>query len=218
VTVQMATPRWVVARALSLYQMAAFGGMAFGSWGFGLVAEHRDVGAALIAAAALQVAGLLLGFRLPLPQVEDLDLDPLRIWTEPETAVPVEPRSGPVVVTIEYRIDESNVGRFLAAMRERGRIRRRDGARHWTLLRDLADATLWIERYHVATWLDYLRHNQRRTQADADNTELIRNLHMGPDAPHVRRMLERQTGPVAGRWLPDAREMADPMTDPHRTA
>jgi predicted MFS family arabinose efflux permease len=39
VTVQMSTPRWVVARALSLYQMAAFGGMAGGSWLWGSVAE-----------------------------------------------------------------------------------------------------------------------------------------------------------------------------------
>lgn len=218
VTVQMATPRWVVARALSLYQMAAFGGMAIGSWLFGLVAEQRDVGAALIAAAGLQLVGLLLGFRLPLPQVEDLNLDPLRAWTEPETAVPVEPRSGPVVVTIEYRIDDGDVARFLAAMNERRRIRRRDGARHWTLLRDLGDATLWIERYHVATWLDYLRHNQRRTQADADNAEVVRGLHMGPDAPQVRRMLERQTGSVPGGQLPGARELAGPMTDPHPTA
>ena len=32
VTVQLSTPRWVVGRALSLYQTATFGGMALGSW------------------------------------------------------------------------------------------------------------------------------------------------------------------------------------------
>ena len=44
VTVQLSTPRWVVGRALSLYQMATFGGMALGSWIWGVVAEalrHR---------------------------------------------------------------------------------------------------------------------------------------------------------------------------------
>ena len=35
VAVQLAAPRWVVARALSLYQMAAFGGIAGGSWLWG---------------------------------------------------------------------------------------------------------------------------------------------------------------------------------------
>lgn len=31
-TVQLSSPRWVVGRALALYQMATFGGMALGSW------------------------------------------------------------------------------------------------------------------------------------------------------------------------------------------
>ena len=60
----------------------------------------------------------------------------------------------------------ANVPGFLAAMAERRRIRRRDGAREWSLLRDLSDPELWIERFHVATWLDYVRHNRRRTRAD----------------------------------------------------
>jgi predicted MFS family arabinose efflux permease len=35
VTVQLSTPRWVVGRALALYQTATFGGMAAGSWLWG---------------------------------------------------------------------------------------------------------------------------------------------------------------------------------------
>ena len=35
VTVRLSTPRWVVARALALYQTAVFGGMALGSWVWG---------------------------------------------------------------------------------------------------------------------------------------------------------------------------------------
>ncbi|QNQ11159.1 MFS transporter [Sphingomonas alpina] len=218
VTVQMASPRWVVARALAVYQMAAFGGMAAGSWAFGVIAENRGVTAALLAAAALQLAGALIGFRLPLPQVEELNLDPLSRWTEPETAVPIESRSGPVVVTIEYRIAQKDIVTFLRVMGERGRIRRRDGARHWTLLRDLGDPTLWVERYHVPTWLDYVRHNQRRTHADADNSAQIAALHEGPAPPVVHRMIERQTGSLPFTRAPGSREMSGPMTDPSGSA
>ncbi|MDB5706687.1 MAG: transporter permease [Sphingomonas bacterium] len=218
VTVQMSSPRWVVARGLALYQMAAFGGMAAGSWVFGIVAEDRGVAVALLAAAALQVAGALLGFRLPLPQVEDLNLDPLSRWTEPETAVPIESRSGPVVITIEYRIAQKNIVTFLKVMAERGRIRRRDGARHWTLLRDLGDPQLWVERYHVPTWLDYVRHNQRRTHADADNSAELSALHEGPMPPVVHRMIERQTGSLPFTRSPGSREMSGPMTDPSGSA
>ena len=109
----------------------------------------------------------MLGFRLRLAQAEELNLDPLRQWQEPTTAVPVQPTTGPVVITIEYIIHETDILEFLKAMTERRRIRRRDGALHWTLLRDLADPQIWIERYETPTWLDYIRHNNRLTQDDA---------------------------------------------------
>ena len=218
VTVQLATPRWVVARALSLYQMAAFGGMAAGSWMFGVLAEDHGVAEALLVAAGVQAVGVLLGLVLPLAQAETLDLDALGRWHEPETDVPVEPRSGPIVVTIEYRIADADVLTFLGAMNERGRIRRRDGAHNWTLLRDLGDHTLWIERYHVATWLDYVRHNERRTRADAASFDTIRALHQGPEAPRVHRMIERQTNALPVVRTPGARELAGPITDPSQSS
>ena len=217
VTVQMSAPRWVVARALALYQMWAFGGMAIGSWVFGELAGIGGVRTSLMVSAALLLLGLLIGRARPLPEVTDLDLDPIARWTEPEVAVPVEPRTGPVVVTIEYRIPEASIRTFLAVMSERRRIRIRDGARHWTLLRDLGDPELWVERYHVPTWLDYIRHNQRRTNADADNAHRLRALHKGEEPPRVHRMVERQTGVQPDLRLPSARELAGPLTDPSQT-
>lgn len=218
VTVQMAAPRWVVGRAVALYQMAAFGGMALGSWIFGEVAEVHGVAISLAVAAALQAVSVPLGLLFKLPQVEELNLDPQNRWQEPETVVKIEPRSGPVVVTIEYRIAPVDIRDFLAAMNERKRIRVRDGARHWTLLRDLGDDTLWIERYNVPTWLDYIRHNQRRTHADAENSDHIHQLHQGPDLPQVHRMIERQTS----LFLPSRDEpppaALDPLTDPTRSS
>ena len=221
VSVQMSTPRWVVARALALYQMATFGGMTAGAWGFGLLAEARGVDTALVAAGALLAGSLALGLVLPLRQVENLDLTPLGRWREPETALPVERRSGPIVVTVEHRVAEENVPAFLDAMVERRRICRRDGARRWTLLRDLAEPELWIERFHMPTWLDYVRDTQRRTVEDAENLERIRRLHVEGGPPRVRRMIERQPGTATAAMRPrppTAREMADPMTDPTRAS
>lgn len=217
VSVQMAAPRWVVARALALYQMAAFGGMTLGSWLFGSIAEGKGVEAALLTAAAVQMLSVVAGFKLPLRDIETANLAP-RGWETPDTEVPVEARSGPVVVTIDYRIEAKDVMTFLNVMNERRRIRRRDGAHHWALLRDLNDPELWIERYHVSTWLDYIRHNQRRTEADRANSEALLALHRGKDAPRVHRMIERQTGSLPVSRLPTPREMADPMTDPTRSS
>ncbi|RYY47253.1 MAG: MFS transporter, partial [Sphingomonadales bacterium] len=217
VSVQMASPRWVVARALALYQMAAFGGMSAGSWLFGFVADHHGAAMALYAAAAAQLVGIAAGLRWPLPRVSDLDLTPRDTWSEPQTAVPVEARSGPIVITIEHRVPHANVSAFLAAMAERRRIRRRDGARDWTLLRDLGDPLLWIERYHVATWLDYIRHNQRRTRADDANSAVIASLRPEDYEPVVHRRIERQTGSLPVGRGPDPREI-EPMTDPTRSS
>jgi len=218
VSVQMSAPRWVVARAVSLYQMTAFGGMAIGAWLFGWLAESHGVVEALYASAAAQFVAAMLGLFWRLPQTGDDNLDLQNSWREPDTAVPVEPRSGPVVVTIEYRIPAGSIVPFLAAMSERRRIRRRDGAHGWSLMRDLGDPELWLERYHVSTWLDYVRHNQRRTVADIANSDAIWALHTGPIPPVVHRMLERQTGSLPISRAPDPREMGDAMTDPTRSS
>ncbi len=217
VSVQMSTPRWVVGRALALYQMAAFGGMAGGSWLFGWIAEHNGASTALTVAAGLQLVSLPLGFILPVARTADLNLD-LRPWAEPETVIPVEGRSGPIVVTIEYIIAHDDIPRFLGVMNERRRIRRRDGARHWTLLRDLSEADKWIERYHVSTWLDYIRHNQRRTNADTANSEQIAALHGGEGPPVVRRRIERQTTSLPPEFEQGSDQIIDPLTDPARSS
>ncbi|EIM26752.1 MFS transporter [Microvirga lotononidis] len=213
VTVQLSAPRWVVGRALALYQMATFGGMACGSWIWGMLAERYGVSEALWIAGGVLIAGAAFGLRYALPELKSLNLDPLSRWKEPAVALDIRPRSGPIVVTIEYLIREQDVAAFLAVMAQRRRVRRRDGARHWTLLRDLENPKLWLERYHTPTWLEYVRHNQRRTQADAAIGERLLALHQGPEEPRVHRMIERPTG-----WLtPDAassvRDTAGPLAD-----
>jgi MFS family permease len=217
VTVQMSVPRWVVARALALYQMAAFGGMAGGSWLWGSLAQTQGLDMALGLSAGVLVLCVLIGLRVPLPSTANLNMDLLRRWTEPQTQLAIEPRSGPVVVSIAYRIREEDIDDFLAVMDERRRVRRRDGARQWRLLRDLAEPDIWVEKYQTATWLDYVRHNQRITQADADISQRIYVLHQGPDKPVVHRLIERTTAPLAANLHGD-RHYGEPLTDPTRSS
>lgn len=197
VSVQLSTPRWVVGRALSLYQTATFGGMAAGSWIWGMTADAIEPGGALACAGLVLLLCALVGLRLPLPQFNTRDLNPLNTFSEPVLKLDVRPRSGPIMVMVDYRIDHADISKFLALMVDRRRIRRRDGARQWSLLRDLEDPDLWVESYHVPTWIDYLRHNMRRTKADADNVEQLRALHRGPGSPRVHRMIERQIVPLS---------------------
>jgi MFS family permease len=192
VAVQISSPRWVVGRTLALYQTAAFGGMACGSWGWGLLAARLGTSEAVLLSALVHLVGLLIGFAWLLPDYKETNLEPLNRWSQPNLAMELQPRSGPIVITIEYRVRQEDVREFLVVMAERRRIRRRDGARHWHLLRDLAEPELWTERYDTPTWLDYVRQAQRITQADATIVDRLREIHCGSEPPRVRRRIERQ--------------------------
>jgi MFS family permease len=195
VSVQLSTPRWVVGRALSLYQTATFGGMALGSWLWGSVADLSAPSWSLASAGVTLLACALVGLKLPLPQFSSRDLSPLNAFNEPVLKLEMRPRSGPVMVMVDYQIAQEDIPAFLRLMSERRRIRIRDGARQWALLRDLERPEIWVESYHVPTWVDYVRHNLRRTKADAENLQSLRALHRGEGPPHVHRMIERQTVP-----------------------
>lgn len=191
VSVQLASPRWVVGRALSLYQTATFGGMAVGSWVWGLSAEVYGPDVALTIAGVAMVGGAAIGLRFALPPRTSADLDPLNRFKVPQLELDIEPRSGPIIVEITYSIKPEDVPAFLLVMADRKRVRRRDGARNWTLLRDLGHPETWVESYETPTWTDYVRHNLRLTKADAEISERVRALHTGPEPPQVHRYVER---------------------------
>ena len=196
VSIQLSSPRWVVGRALSLYQTATFGGMAAGSWIWGASADAFGLGVALVLASLMLVICGLVGLRVPLPEFDSRDLNPLNTFNEPVLKLDLRPRSGPILVMIEYHIDQADIPRLLSVMAVRRRMRMRDGARQWALLRDLERPDIWIESYHVPTWVDYVRHNMRRTKADSENSEQLRALHRGSEPPQVHRMIERLTVPL----------------------
>jgi MFS family permease len=195
IIVQLSTPRWVVGRALSLYQTVTFGGIAGGSWLWGVAADRYGLSNALLMSAAVLLFGVVIGLRFSMPAFATLNLDPLNRFIEPALGLDITPRSGPIVIQVDYQIADDDLAEFMTLMEERRRIRIRDGARNWALMRDLENPGLWTETYHTPTWVEYIRHNQRRTQADAENTDRLRVLHRGEGLPHVHRMIERQAIP-----------------------
>jgi predicted MFS family arabinose efflux permease len=191
-TAQMSAPRWVVARAMAIYQTAMFAGLALGAWGWGSLATAHGLRTALLWSGAAGLAATMLGLRLRLGEPATVNLDPDRGISDPVVGIDIEPRSGPVVTALDYRIDPANAADFVAAMAERRRIRVRDGARGWMLLQDIADPSRWTERFYSPTWLDYLRTRNRLTVSDIAITERVRALTVEP--PMVRHMLERPAG------------------------
>lgn len=192
VSAQLATPRWVVGRVIAIYQTATFGGMAFGSWLWGSLSEYWGPVTALLVASGFMMAGALWGRFFPMPEFSEVDLDPANSFHAPALRLNLKARSGPIMVMLDWEIAPENTEAFLTAMSERRRVRLRDGARQWSLMRDLENPDIWVEAYHVPTWNEYIRHNQRRTRNDALNFEQLLTLHKGPGKPVVHRMIERR--------------------------
>ncbi len=194
VSIQLASPRWVTARALAIYQVAVYLGVAVGSGFAGMVAGGWGPSGSLSMAAALDLLLVVAGVLFPMADFNSENLAPSDAWRVPSTTVAIRMRSGPIAISIEHRIPECNVAAFLTVMQERRRLRLRDGASSWSLFRDLEDPALWIERYCTPTWLDYVRLNNRRTKSDEANFGALRDLYVVPGAPRIRRMVERSLG------------------------
>jgi hypothetical protein len=208
VTVQISSPRWVVGRTVAIYQMVTFGGLAIGSWLSGLVANGFGLKICLISSGALMVVSAVLGRRLPLRQPEGLNLDPSRTFSsESRAQLDRLIDTGPVVVTVEYRIAVDDAEPFRLAMRELRRIRRRDGAKRWSLMQDMAAPEIWIERYHSPNWIEHLRRHHRFTVSDREIERKALDFHQGPDPPHIRHLIERRTDEPVGDL--------SAATDPH---
>lgn len=211
VAVQLSAPRWVTARALSLFSSALTGGIALGAWMWGQAATEWGVVAALIVSGVVLVLTLLVGLLLPMPAVSLAEVELVGIGREPEVALAITARSGPIVIEFDYRVDPAVAREFYRVMLELQRVRLRNGGFDWSISRDIADPALWTERYHLPTWGDYLRLRSRFTQADRDLQEKANAFHQAGPGLRVRRRLERPFGSVRS-----SAETPDPQREPMR--
>lgn len=192
VALQFSSSRWVVGRALAIHQTLIFGGGTLGAWLWGTIAEAHGISTSITLASAFMLFSAAVGLVYPLSP-GTADFDPLNLFREPQLALDINPRSGPIRIAVQYMIREEDIDAFLQIMEERKRIRRRDGARHWTLARDLERPEIWVETFHCSTWLDYIRFSRRITKADEEVLKRVRALNAGGESPIVRRFIERPT-------------------------
>ncbi len=207
IELQLAAPRWVGGRTLAFFQAAIAGGMAIGGIVWGQVAEAQNVRAALLVSGVAMAASLLLAIWLRMPRTNAAaTTEAVDALSDPEIAMELTPRSGPIVIMIEYRVDPEQARLFYGESQKVARARKRNGAYGWSISRDIADPELWTERYHCPTWHDYLRQRGRATQAERELQLGLMQFHKGPAPARVRRMLERPLGSV--RWRDDTPDIA----------
>jgi len=206
ISVQLAVPAWVQARALGTYMMTFQGGMALGSVLWGAVAQRTSTPIALTAAAA----GLLLTFpfawRFHILQGPLPDLTPHQFKNPaPQLAADTEVTDGPVRIAVEYRIPPENYAEFTQAIHRLRGVRLRDGALRWGIYRDAIDTERLNETFLMESWLDYLRSRERITAADEQIRAKVRALHQGSDPPRTSYQIY-------------AREIANPVPAPDSTS
>jgi MFS family permease len=206
ISIQLSAPRWVSGRALAGFRSSNSAGLALGSWMWGTMADHIGIQTALLVCAIALSLSPLAAIWLRMPEVDGTNRDVADPATDPEVRLALTPRSGPIVVELEYRIDPQNARTFYRIMQEVQLNRQRNGAYGWSIARDVADPALWTERYHCPTWHDYLRQRSRPTLAERAVQKTATDMHMGPGPVRIRRMLERPFGSV--RWKDETPDIA----------
>ena len=191
VSAQFALPEWVRARGLAAFVVVLMGGMALGSILWGQVATAIGIPAALTTAALGMAAAVAATWRFKLGDHAVRDFTPSMDWPAPLLAETPEPDSGPVMVTIEYRIRPDKRAEFVAAMQEVREMRRRNGAYFWELFHDSADPARFVECFMDESWLEHLRQHERASVADRETLQRAKQFLVAGESSHTTH------------WLPD---------------
>jgi MFS family permease len=179
---QVTAPEWVRARALAVYLTIFQGGLAIGAAVWGTLADVIGLRQALLVAAAVLVIGSLVGLLLSVPDTA-LDRSPSMHWPAPVMVLDPSASTGPILVTVEYRVPAAHADAFTDAMEAVGRSRLRTGALRWDLLRDGSQPDRYLEVFAVASWEEHERqHSGRLTGYDRSAEEKARSL-VDPEHP-----------------------------------
>lgn len=195
VATQRSVPNWIRARALSVYLTVLWGSMGLGAAFWGFLANRTSLPVALACSSASLAAGLLLVRRFPLTRATGVDFRPagshlLRAGAPVEKGSdPFSAPSGPVCVTIEYRIPASAGPEFALLMRQLRTQRMRDGAASWALAAGDAPHT-YIESFMLHSWAQRQRLCERMTVSDRQVEDRVVSLHAGAEPPRVRHQVD----------------------------
>jgi Transmembrane secretion effector len=148
-----------------VYLFVFQGTMTIGSVLWGASAEHTSLEKALLASGFGIAACLLLRLPFPLPE-PSAALDVWNHWPKPMLVAEPQPDEGPVLVTVEYKVNPDKANEFLEAIHKYQRIRRRDGATRWSVYYDAEFSGHYLETFLVDSWAEHQRQHDRFTLAD----------------------------------------------------
>ena len=125
--------------------------------------------------------------RLVIDRGIEEDLTPSKAIKAPHAEAP--PRSGRILVQVEYLIDPERMDEFMQVMQESRRSRMSQGALEWQVVRDLYEPGRVLEQVVDESWTEHLRRFDRVTAADVALRDRKLAFHVGETAPVVTRYL-----------------------------
>jgi hypothetical protein len=158
------------------------------------VAVHLGLPATHIMAAAGLIVALLALRAWKLQTGLGVNLDPSLHWPAPVRAHDIDSDRGPVLVTVEYRIDLKDRAAFLDALSALSDQRRRDGAFEWGVFEDVAEPGKFVENFLLTSWLEHMRQHERVTQEGRDLQERVQAFHKGQTPPAVAHLIAAEVG------------------------
>ena len=186
---QSTAPAWVRARAVSINLLSLQTGLAVGSLLWGVLASIAEVRLTIAISSAIMLLLYAINHRVHVKLGDEADVTPFAQL--PELAVTVEPMptDGPVLVQVEYRIDEEHRPAFLKAIQAVEATRRRNGAASWRVFRDVGEDERYVERYVVTSWAEYVRLRMRMTVADRMLQNRVMELQRKDTPIRVSRLI-----------------------------
>ncbi len=195
ISVQVCTPNWVNARALSAFQSLIAGGAALGASLWGSTASQFSLATAFFMASFLFLLSTLLRFTNPVADIPSRPMETPKdiTYKYPNDFLPLE--TGPIIVEIHYHVSQAVELPFLSLMKKMKAVRLRNGARSWTLSHDVEESSRWIQSYIFPTWRDLLHFRSRRSKDEITLIEEIQELLEGCGSPdiHVRLRTDLST-------------------------
>jgi MFS family permease len=196
VAAQRAMPGWARGRMNATVIMVSQGAMALGGILWGTIAATAGINTALLVVAILILAVLTLTHLLRHPwsidftMTANLDSVPVMVMNIGHKLLySLQPKDGPVLVTIEFQLDRSRGSKFVDLMREVRLIHLRNGAYSWQLFEDPSRFNTFRIEMMVPSWTQYLLQQERMTKADREVIGQAESLHGGPNPPEVRMYL-----------------------------
>jgi predicted MFS family arabinose efflux permease len=186
VSAQIALPEWVRGRGLAIYVTVMSAALTIGSIVWGQLARLSGVPMAHFIAAAGALVAIPLTWHWQLQPAAGVDLAPSMHWPAPVVREDVEGDAGPVLVTVEYRVRDTQRAAFRVAIGRLSRARGADGAYGWGIYEDAAEPGRFLETFQADSWLEHLRQHERVTNADRVLQEQINQLVIGePVVTHL---------------------------------